>query len=214
MSVWATHVLPHLIEKAGRSHAILEARRRWIPRAHGEVLEIGVGSGLNLAFYDPDRVRKLTAIDPSSPLLERASARVRDARVPIELVRGSAEALPFADHSFDSIVMTYTLCSIDDPLRALAELRRVLRPDGELLFVEHGLAREESTRRWQRRLTPLWKRVAGGCHLDRDTGAMLQEAGFRSADMTVAPGDGPRWLGFTYQGTAHPASDAAKDDPR
>jgi len=202
VSFWAQRILPYLIEKAGRSHAILEARRRWIPRAHGDVLEIGVGSGLNLAFYDPARVHRVTAIDPSEPLLARAAARVAAASVPIELVSASAEALPFPDASFDSIVMTYTLCSIADPVRALAELRRVLRPGGELLFVEHGLAHDEGTRRWQRRLTPVWKHVSGGCHLDRDAGALLAAAGFASDDLTAAPVEGARWLSFTYQGTA------------
>ena len=204
MSFWSERILPHLIEKAGRSHAILEARRRWIPRAHGEVLEIGVGSGLNLGLYDPARVRSVTAIDPSAPLLARAAARARETTVPVALVGGSAEAMPFADASFDSAVMTYTLCSIAEPQRALAELRRVLRPGGELIFIEHGLARDDSTRRWQRRLTPMWKRVSGGCHLDRDTGALLREAGFRSDDLTAEPGDGARWLSFTYQGSARP----------
>jgi ubiquinone/menaquinone biosynthesis C-methylase UbiE len=204
MSFWDRRVLPYLIEKAGRSHAILELRQRWVPRAHGEVLEIGVGSGLNLRFYDPARARSVTAIDPSAPLLARAAARVHDTRVPVELVGASAEALPFADASFDSAVMTYTLCSIADPRRALAELRRVLRPGGELIFVEHGLARDDSTRRWQRRLTPLWRRVAGGCHLDRDAGALLRDAGFSSHDLTAAHNDGARWLGFTYQGSARP----------
>lgn len=202
MSFYANHVLPYLIEKAGRSHAILEERKRWVPRAHGEVLEIGVGSGLNLAFYDPARARSVTAIDPSAPLLARAAPRARDARVPIELVRGDAEALPFADATFDSVVMTYTLCSIPHPERALAELRRVLRPDGELVFVEHGLSDDPSTRRWQRRLTPLWKQVSGGCHLDRDAGALVRAAGFTSDDLTAGAGEGAGWLSYTYQGSA------------
>lgn len=204
MSFWARRVLPYLIEKAGRSHTILEARKRWVPQAYGDVLEIGVGSGLNLAFYDPAHVRKVTAIDLSAPLLDRALPRVRAAKVPVELVNANAEALPFPDAAFDSVVMTYTLCSITDPARALAELRRVLRPGGLLVFVEHGLAHDDSAR-WQRRITPWWKHVAGGCNLDRDTGALLREAGFRSDDLTAGPGDGPRWLGFTYQGSAHVA---------
>ena len=203
MSFYAKHILPYLIEKAGRSHAILDERRRWVPRAHGEVLEIGVGSGLNLAFYDPARARKVTALDPSAPLLARAAPRARAASVPVELVEGDAERLPFADASFDSAVMTYTLCSIAHPERALAELRRVLRPEGELLFVEHGLSDDPATRRWQRRMTPLWKRVSGNCHLDRDAGALIHAAGFRSDDRTAGATAGASWLSFTYQGTAH-----------
>jgi len=205
VSLWSDRVLPFLIEKAGRSHAILEARQRWVPRAHGAVLEVGVGSGLNLAFYDPTRVTHVVALDPSAPLLARAAPRAADAHVAVELVRGDAEALPYADASFDSIVMTYTLCSIDDPLRALAEIRRVLRPNGELFFVEHGISHVERTGRWQRRLTPYWKRIAGGCHLDRDTGALLAQAGFTTDDLTAAPVEGARLLSFTYQGSAHVA---------
>lgn len=205
MSLWADRVLPFLIEKAGRSHAILEERRRWVPRARGEVLEIGVGSGLNLAFYDPARVTHVVALDPSAPLLARAAPRASGAPVPVTLVRGDAESLPYGDATFDSIVMTYTLCSIDDPLRALGELRRVLRAGGELLFVEHGLSNVESTARWQRRLTPYWQRIAGGCHLDRDTGKLLERAGFTSEDLTAAPVEGARLLSFTYQGSAKPS---------
>jgi ubiquinone/menaquinone biosynthesis C-methylase UbiE len=202
MSFWADHVVPHLVEKACRSQEILAERRRWIPRAYGDVLELGVGSGLNLAFYDAAAVGKVTGIDPSAPLLTRAAARARDAPVAVELVPGTAEQLPFADRSFDSAVIIYALCSIGDPPRALAELRRVLRPGGELFFIEHGLAPDAAPRRWQRRLTPLWRRLGGGCHLDRDIAAILRDAGFRIDELSTAYSDGPRWLSFTYQGAA------------
>jgi len=204
MGFWANRVLPGLIEKSCRSRTILEERRRWIPRAHGQVLELGVGSGLNLAFYDPARVAKVTGIDPSPPLLARASARAAEAPVPVELVEASAEQLPFDAGSFDSAVVTYALCSMDDPARALAEVRRVLRPGGALMFVEHGLAPDAATQRWQHRLTPLWRRIGGGCRLDRDTAALLRDAGYQLDDLTAAYSDGVRWLNFTYQGTARP----------
>ena len=194
MSVWADHVLPHLVEKACRSAAILAERKRWVPRAHGGVLELGVGSGLNLAFYDASKVSKVTGIDPSAPLLARAAGRVSTAPVPVELLLGHAESLPFPDRAFDSAVITYSLCSVDDPARALAELRRVLRPDGELVFVEHGLARDAATRRWQRWLTPAWRRVGGGCHLDRDIAAILRNAGYHSDNLRADYADGARWL--------------------
>ncbi len=204
MSLWADHVLPHLVEKACRSAAILDERKRWVPRAHGQVLELGVGSGLNLAFYDAAKVSKVTGIDPSAALLARAARRASTAPVPIELVRGHAEQLPFPDRAFDSAVITYSLCSVDDPARVLADLRRVLRPGGELVFVEHGLARDPSVRRWQRWLTPMWRRVGGGCHLDRDIAAILRDAGYRSDDLHADYAEGARWLSYTFEGTARP----------
>ncbi len=205
MSFWADRVLPHLVEKAWRSETIHEERRRWVPRAHGHVLELGVGSGLNLAFYDPANVVKVTGLDPSAPLLARAAARASEAPVPVELIRGRAEELPFPDRSFDSAVVTYTLCSVDDPARVLAELRRVLRLGGELVLVEHGLARDAGTRRWQRWLTPAWRRVGGGCRLDRDMAAILRDAGYHSADLSADYTEGARLLSYTFQGTARPA---------
>lgn len=204
MSFWADRVLPFCIEKACRSRKILEERMRWIPRAHGDVLELGVGSGLNLAFYDAGHVNKVTGIDPSGPLLERAAARASETPLSVELVRGTAEQLPFRDRSFDSVVMTYTLCSVDDPARVLAELRRVLRPGGELVFVEHGLASDARIQRWQRRITPVWRRISGGCHLDRDTSALLRDAGYHSDDLSTGYTEGSRLTSFTYQGTARP----------
>jgi len=203
-NLWAEHVLPHVIEKACRSSAILAERERWVPRARGRVLEVGVGSGLNLAFYDAAKVTSVTGLDPSAPLLARAARRVPTAPVPVELVCGSAEQLPFEERTFDSAVLTYTLCSVADPVRALTELARVLRPGGELVFVEHGLSPDAATRRWQRWLTPLWRRVGGGCHLDRDIAAILRAAGFRSADLHTGYTDGARWLSYTFEGTARP----------
>jgi ubiquinone/menaquinone biosynthesis C-methylase UbiE len=199
VSLWSTHVVPVLVEKACRSRAILEERTRWIPRAHGDVLEVGIGSGLNLAFYGTD-VMRVTGVDPSPQLL--AKARTRIGRTPVDLVEASAELLPFDAHSFDSAVVTYSLCSIPDPVRALAEVRRVLRPGGELVFVEHGLAPEPRVQRWQRRLTPVWRRVGGGCHLDRDIAALLRAADFDITEHTAAYTEGASWLSFTYQGVA------------
>lgn len=204
MSFWANHALPFLVEKGCRSRVILDERRRWIPRAHGQVLELGVGSGLNLAFYDAARVAKVTGIDPSAPLLARAGTRAAGAPVPVELVEAPAEALPFDAGSFDSAVVTYSLCSMADPARALVELRRVLRPGGALMFVDHGLAPDAGTRGWQRRLTPLWRRFTGGCHLDRDIAAILRGAGYQIDELDTGYTGGVRWLSYTYQGTARP----------
>lgn len=202
-ALWERYVLPKLIEKACRSSVILEERRRWIPRAEGDVLELGVGSGLNLAFYDPDRVRRVVAIDPSAPLLDAARGRARAAKVPVEIVAASAEHLPFDEATFDTVVATYTLCSVDSPRDALREVRRVLRPGGRLVFVEHGAAPDAGARRWQGRITPVWRHVSGNCHLDRDVRRELVEAGFDVRELDARYGDeGPRWLSFTSAGVA------------
>jgi ubiquinone/menaquinone biosynthesis C-methylase UbiE len=200
--IWRDRVVPWLVEKACRSSDILAERQRWIPQAHGRVLEIGVGSGLNLAFYDPARVTTVTGIDPSAPLLAKARTRAREAPVSVELVKTGAEALPFSSHAFDTAVVTYSLCSVDDPARALAEVRRVLVPHGELVFVEHGLAPDPGPRRVQRWLTPLWSRLGGGCHLDRDIAGLLARAGFEAPAIETGYGDARPWLTFTYQGVA------------
>lgn len=202
MSLWAKYVLPRLVEAACRGPAIEEERARIVPRAHGAVLEIGVGSGLNLRHYDPKRVERVVGIDPSAELLARAQERARHGTLPVELVTAPAEALPFADETFDSALVTYSLCSVDDPMRALAEVRRVLRPGGELYFVEHGLSDERATQRWQRRLTPAWSFVGGGCHLDRDVARELRDAGFALPELRAEHGEGAKWLSFTYEGVA------------
>jgi SAM-dependent methyltransferase len=204
MSLWARHVVPGLIERAALSPAILEERRRWVPRTHGRVLELGVGSGLNLALYDPTRVTAVTGIDPSVPLLRRAAPRAARAPVPVSLVEGWAERLPFDPGAFDSAIVTYSLCSMDEPARALAEVRRVLRPGGALVFVEHGLAPDAGTRWWQRRIDPLWRRFAGGCRLGRDPPALLRDAGFAVDELTAGYSGKVRLLSYTYQGTARP----------
>ena len=200
---WDARVLPWLVEKACRSTTILAERRRWVPQAKGDVLELGVGSGLNLAFYDAARVHEVVGIDPSAPLLARAQARVAGAPVPVELVEAACEALPFTAARFDTVLTTYVLCSVTDAARALAEVRRVLRPGGRLLFVEHGRSDRPRTAAWQRRLTPAWRVVGGNCHLDRDIAGLLRAAGFEllSLEAGHAP-DGGRLTSYTYQGIA------------
>ncbi len=202
MGLWARIVLPVLVEKACRSGAILAARRQWVPRAHGRVLEVGVGSGLNLAFYDPQRVECVTGIDPSVELLVRAEERAVAAPVSVELVRCGAEKMPFSDGAFDSVLVTYSLCSVADLAAALAEIRRVLQPGGELIFVEHGLSCDPRVQRWQRWLTPAWRRVGGGCHLDRDLPTLLRSAGYRMKELESAQVEGASWLSYTFMGIA------------
>jgi ubiquinone/menaquinone biosynthesis C-methylase UbiE len=159
-------IVPCLIDSVMQNQRLDAYRRQAVEAATGHVLEIGVGSGQNLPLYG-SAVDRVYAIDPSLELLRSAGKRGADVRVPVSLVRASAEQLPFANAIFDTIVMTWTLCSIPDPTAALVEMRRVLKPGGQLTFAEHGLSPESRVARWQHRVTPYWKHVSGGCHLDR-----------------------------------------------
>jgi SAM-dependent methyltransferase len=181
-------------------------REALIPQARGCVLEIGIGSGLNFSFYPP-AVQRIVGLDPSWELLRRAATRSWGASQPIHLVQGSADAIPLRSETTDTVVVTWALCSIPDVRRALSEMRRVLRPDAQLLFVEHGLAPDPAVARWQHRLDPLWTRVS--CHLDRPMDALIAEAGFVICDLrTGYLGQGPRFTTFMYSGRAVPRGPA------
>jgi len=163
------------------------------------VLEIGVGSGLNFPLYGK-QVELVYGIDPSERLLSIARRRAAASAIPVELLLGSATAIPLADDAVDTVVMTWTLCSIPGPLAALREMRRVLKPNGNLCFVEHGLSPEPSIERWQHRLTPAWRRMAGGCHLDRKMDDLIRQADLTNLHEEYAPG--PRAMPYMYQGCA------------
>ena len=201
MGLYANWVLSRLLDLAMRNKALDHYRRKTISSARGVVLEVGVGSGLNLPLYGR-AVDRVYALDPSTELLDSARHRARDAVVPTALVRASAEQIPVAGSLFDTIVMTWTLCSIPDPASALAEMRRVLKPGGQLLFVEHGRSLENGVARWQRRLTPCWTWISGGCHLDRKTDDLLRAAGFQINSLETGYMKGPKPWTFIYQGSA------------
>lgn len=201
MGLYDRLILPTLIDWTMRQKRLLEYRREIVPEARGRVLEIGVGSGCNLGLYGAAMTGVL-GLDPSRSLLLMARRRSAALGPRIALVQGSAEALPFAEASVDSVVMTWALCSIAEPLRALAEIRRVMRPDAELFFVEHGLSAEPGVALWQRRLTPLWRRFAGGCHLDRKIDALLRNAGFEISELKNFYAEGPRLFTSFYEGRA------------
>ncbi len=201
MGFYRNHVVPRLVDLAMRHQALLPCRERIIGAAEGRVLEIGVGSGLNLPLYGPG-ARSVIAVEPSPKLVRLAARRIPTARAPVELIEGSAEALPLPDASVDTVVTTWTLCSIPDVARALVEVRRVLRPGGSLLFIEHGRAPEPSIMRWQDRLDPLWSRIAGGCHLNRPIDRLLREAGFHLDRLHNFRLPGPRTHTFMYEGRA------------
>ena len=208
MGIYGNCVLPRLIHLAMRHPVARERREALVPQASGSVLEIGIGSGLNLPYYSAG-AHRLLGVDPSEPLL-RLAKKTTDIRgigpsqSGLGLVCGSAERLPFPDRSFDSLLMTWTLCSIPEPRTALVEMRRVLKVDGRLFFIEHGLAPDDSVRRWQRRLTPMWRRIAGGCHLDRRVDQLIESAGFRIEALDTQYVRGPRLLTYFYEGRASP----------
>ena len=202
MGFYATRIFPHLLDLAMRQEILAPYRRPALAEASGLVLEIGAGSGLNLPLYS-EAATWVCAVEPSPELLQMARRRAAEAQLPVLLVRASAEELPFRDGAFATIVSTWTLCSIPDPLRALREVRRVLTPGGRLAFVEHGLAPEPEVARWQRRLTPLWKHIAGGCHLDRKIDDLIRAAGFRlGAAETGYINKGPKLMTFLYRAQA------------
>jgi ubiquinone/menaquinone biosynthesis C-methylase UbiE len=201
MGLYERWILPRLLDLSMRQRRLDRYRQRTIEMARGSVLEIGVGSGANLPLYGP-AVAHVVALDPSSELLRLASGRMADAVVPVSLLLASAEHIPVADAAFDAIVMTWTLCSIREPIGALTEMRRVLKPGGLLLFVEHGLSQENRIARWQHRLTPCWKRIGGGCHLDRKMDDLIRAAGFQINTVKTGYMKGPKPWTFMYQGSA------------
>jgi len=206
VSFYDRRILPELIGCACRTRALTRQRARLIPEAQGEVLELGIGGGANLRFYDPARVQAVFGLDPSPELRAKAEAAPRADGLRLELKEGRAEALPFADRRFHTVVTTFTLCSVADPLRALREARRVLKPGGRLLFCEHGLAPDRKIARWQHRLEPAWAAMAGGCRLTRDIGAALEPAGFRPEHLERRYlRKTPKLVGWITTGLAVPA---------
>jgi ubiquinone/menaquinone biosynthesis C-methylase UbiE len=200
---YSDHVLPHLVHLSMRQDTFTAYRRRLVPAAQGRVLEVGVGSGLNLPLYTAAATH-VFGLDMSPRLLSMARQLRPSAAMRVELIEGSAEALPIEDQSIDTVVTTWTLCSIPDVAAALREMRRVLKPSGELLFVEHGQSPDVKVRRWQNRLTPLWKRVAGGCHLNRPVPQLLEDAGFRVERIDTGYMTGSKLMTFMYEGRARP----------
>jgi len=205
MSFYARRVLPHIINLAMKNKDLTRLRGAWVPQARGEVLEVGIGSGLNLPFYSSE-VARVYGIEPSFALQEMARRRAAVGRTKVEFLSQSAEeVLPLADKSVDTIVMTWTLCSIPDAPRALAQMKRVLKADGRLLFIEHGRSPDAGVVAWQDRLTPVWKKIGGGCHLNRKIDELLTTAGFVIAELKTSYLPGPRPMTYTYQGFARRA---------
>jgi ubiquinone/menaquinone biosynthesis C-methylase UbiE len=194
------HVLPLAIDFVCGLPSFEQGRKQLIPQASGRVLEIGMGTGRNLPFYRADQLESLHGIDPG--LHPKAERRAKEAGIDVTLIPLSAERIPAQDASFDCVVSTYTLCTIPDAHAALKEVHRVLAPGGRLLFLEHGLAPDPSVSKWQNRITPYWRPLAGGCHLNRHLPSLIESAGFTLTDLEQGYQSGPRLLSYVFCGTA------------
>lgn len=201
MGFYHDQILPRIVDLACGVKAARPLRARVCEELHGRVLEIGFGSGHNIPFY-PEAVTEVAAIEPSETAWKLARSRLDETPTPVLRSGLDGQSLPFPDDSFDSAVSTWTLCTIPDDLRALEEVRRVLEPGGELHFVEHGLAPDESVRRWQHRLEPIQKRLFGGCHLTRPIVERIAKAGFDVTEVDEFYDEGPKVLAAFSLGTA------------
>jgi ubiquinone/menaquinone biosynthesis C-methylase UbiE len=206
-SFYDRHIMPSVVHLACSTKPVRYQRRKVVPHATGRVLEIGFGSGLNLPFYDAAKVSELIALEPDARMRAKAAQRVAEAGMPINFLDLSGEEIPLDDGSIDTVLVTYTLCTIPDAVKALGEMRRVLKPGGRMLFCEHGRAPDAGVARWQERITPTWRALAGGCHLGRDIPRLIEEGGFtiRQLDEMYLPST-PRIAGYNYWGAAEPRS--------
>ncbi|AKH41703.1 ubiquinone/menaquinone biosynthesis C-methylase UbiE [Altererythrobacter atlanticus] len=196
-------ILPRVITSACGQEEVSELRAKVVPLAEGRVFELGCGGGLNQIHYDRERVTGFSGIDPNASLLEGARARAREQGWEADIRHGFGENIPFEDGAFDTVVCTYTLCSVEDPGQVMAEMRRILKPGGRLLFLEHGKAPDPGPARWQKRIEPVWKRVMGNCHLTREIGSAFRGAGFdvEPIGQEYFP-KMPRWAGWMEWGSA------------
>lgn len=207
MNLYDQYLLPHLIDFSCSLGDVMDLRARTVPHAVGEVLEIGIGTGLNLKFYDPEKVTRIVGVDPAAQMQKMAQKRAAEITIPVDMIAVDVHGIDAETARFDTIVMTFTLCSIADPISALVEMRRVLKPEGRLLFCEHGLSPDASVQAWQDRLTPMWKPLAGGCHLNRDIPALLEAGGFAVGELHAGYLKGPKPMTYVYHGWAAPISD-------
>lgn len=209
MGFYDKYILPHIINCGCGTKAMQRQRQKIVPQASGEVLEIGIGSGLNLPFYDPRQVSRVIGLDPSESSWKLAAERVAKIEIPVEFIGLPGEQIPLPDDSVDTVLVTYALCTIADPGQALLEMRRVLRPTGKLLFCEHGKAADVSVQRWQNRINGIWRRIGGGCNLNRDIPKILAQAGFEVnwLEQMYLP-KSPRIVSYNYWGSALGAKQA------
>ena len=204
MGLYARHVLPRLINAACAQEPMSAIRAHYVPRASGRVLEIGFGTGLNLPHYATGHAAPsaLLALEPAPDIVALAHQRLAETPLAVEVMQASAEQIPVEDATVDTVLSTWTLCSVPNVYRALQELRRVLKPRGRLIFAEHGASPEPAVLRWQRHVEPAWKLIGGGCHLSRRADELIAAAGFRIDELETGYLPGPKIATFTYRGVA------------
>jgi len=203
MSLYSKYVLPRLIDAACRNKDLGELRKQVVPAAKGIVVEVGIGSALNLPYYSTNVVH-LCGIDTSPELLQMARRKTEGTPFPVMLLNQAAESIPLENHSVDTVVMMWVLCSIAEDLAALKEMKRILKPNGRLLFLEHGLAPEPKIQSWQNRLTPIWKCIGGGCCLNKKIDDLISRAGFAIRELHNSYMPGPKPMTYVYRGFAEP----------
>jgi len=203
MGLYDRYVLPRFINCACSTKPMMKQREKVVPHASGTVLEIGIGTGLNLPYYDPAKVERLIGLDPSEESWKLAGERAAHLDFEVEFIGLPGEQIPLQDASVDTVLVTYALCTIPDPVAALTGMRRVLRPGGRLIFCEHGIAPDAAVVKWQDRINPVWRKIAGGCNLNRDIPALLAAGGFEVAELSTLylPGT-PKFAGYNYWGRA------------
>ncbi|MFQ5535523.1 MAG: class I SAM-dependent methyltransferase [Sphingomonadales bacterium] len=204
MGFYDKHVLPRLLNLACGVKPVRRQRRKVAPEASGRILEIGIGSGLNLPFYDPGKVEKVWGLEPSPEMTAYAEKAARRYPFDVEFIGLPGEEIPLDDHSVDTVLVTYTLCTIPEATTALRQMKRVLKPGGQLLFCEHGRAPDETVRRWQDRINPTWRKIAGGCNLNRPIPELIRQGGFRLDTLEAMYIPGIKALSFNYWGRAQP----------
>lgn len=202
MGIYDTYLLPKLVHFVCGQQPTMRQREKVVPLAQGRVLEIGIGTGLNIPFYNASKVSHLWGLEPSAEMWAIAQKNAQQQHLDTEYVQSGAESIPLDNNCVDTVVMTYTMCSIPDINTAMDEIRRVLKPGGKLIFCEHGVAPDESVRRWQNRLNPVWKKFSGGCNLNRPVPDLLGQSGFKSSDLQTMYLPGWKPASFNYWGTA------------
>ena len=203
MSFYNKYILPKILNCACASKPINYQRDKIVPLAEGVVLDIGIGSGLNIPFYNKTKIKQLYGLDPSKELLDIAKSVAKKENLEIEFLECGAESIPLPSKSIDTVLITYTMCTIPDVALSNSEIIRVLKDDGKLLFCEHGLAPDKNIAKWQKRINPLWSKIAGGCNLNRDIPNLISSSGFKISNMEemYLPST-PKFAGYNYWGVA------------